>query len=72
MNIGVTPRPEDCIVPPGALVVHVKVCETCGFPFVTERDKNCRRCHANPEPLGRDLTLEILEDLMRTEHPLPL
>ena len=72
MSVGPTPRPEDCVVPLGALVVHVKVCETCGFPFVTERDRNCRRCHANSEPLGRDLTLDILEELMESERPLQL
>lgn len=71
INIGVVPREELCHVPPGWFEVHIKICETCGFNFFSRGDKNCRRCHANPVPLGRDVTVGILEDLMHSEHPIP-
>jgi hypothetical protein len=69
-NMGTFIPESECRVPPGAIVVRVKICETCGFPFITRLDKNCHRCHANPVPLGRT-TLEILEDL-KNELPILL
>jgi hypothetical protein len=57
-------------VSPGT-VRQIKYCECCGFLFVrSSNDRYCRHCHANPEPLGRAVTVEILEEL-ETEVPLP-
>ena len=46
---------------------ELKYCECCGYLFVTSRDRYCRRCHANPVPLGKNVTVEVLEELMRSE-----
>jgi hypothetical protein len=69
--IGVLPAPSECIVPPGAKIVDIKLCETCGFAFVrANQDRNCRRCHSRPEPLGREVEMEILRELFESERPV--
>jgi hypothetical protein len=60
--------PRECVVPPGAVVLRLKYCETCGNLFARRnRDRNCYRCHSNPVPLG----LPAVVDLMKEECPLP-
>jgi hypothetical protein len=63
--------PLEHTIPPGAKRVTLKYCETCGFLFVSESDRNCRKCHENPIPLGRNVMIDILEELMEGEEPLP-
>jgi len=68
--IGIVPRPEECNIPADWTVVLLRYCQCCGFLFVSRGDKYCRRCHANAEPLGKDVTIEILQDLMDSESPV--
>jgi hypothetical protein len=60
-------------VPLGASLIHLRYCNTCGRSFGSVNgDRHCRPCHANPQPLGKNVVLAILENLMHAEHPLPL
>jgi hypothetical protein len=69
--IGVLPAPSECVVPVGAQIVELKLCESCGFLFTRRnRDRFCRKCHSNPVPLGRELEFEILRELFEEEKPL--
>ena len=60
-------------LPPSAVVLTLKICESCGYLFLRpNHDRYCFACHASPEPLKREVTLSVLEELFETERPLPL
>jgi hypothetical protein len=61
------------VVPPGAVIVFLKYCESCGVLFQRRGcDRHCFRCHANPVPLGKNELQASIEELIAREQPLAL
>jgi len=57
-------------IPPGSILVALKMCESCSRWFVREgKDRHCRKCHSSPIPLQPQTLSEVVAAI-HAEVPL--